>query len=84
MATKKEEGWNPLAFASENTEALVDIFKDRKDKYGLVPVIKVMTMGTGTYNTTARTVSGIDYSNVNLVDFMDLLNKTHTVTLKMV
>jgi hypothetical protein len=61
MVTQREEGWKPLSLATENSEVLADIFKDRAGKIGLDPIVSVPTSGTGAIKTAPCTIEGKEY-----------------------
>ena len=84
IITKMIGGWKLLPILVENTDRLMDIFKDRKAQFGLDPICTVPTSGTGNTYPTFRTIGGAKYQKSNLKDHFELLKDIHTLTLSYV
>jgi hypothetical protein len=84
MTAKKEENWKSLMPTTKNTETLTNLFKDRKDQYGLNLVTKVMTTGMGAYATLPQDGVRHRLLQCNLNGDVDLLKEPYKVTLKIV
>ena len=41
MVIAREEGWKPLSFTTDNSEAIADLFKDRAGQFGFDLIINV-------------------------------------------
>ena len=84
MVTAMEEGWNPLSITTDNSEAIVDLFKDWAGQFGFDPIINVPSLGTGAVEANLRIVADIDYCNMDLDDTINFLKEPHKITLKTV
>ena len=84
MVTAREEGWKPLSLTTDNSETIVDLFKDRAGQFGFDLIINVPSLGTGAVEVNPRIVAGVNYCNMDLDDTINILKEPHKLTLKTV
>ena len=70
-----------VAVIVANTGALQDLIRDEVTSYGLDHFMDIVTIGTGTVESTPKTISDKDYANANLGNFVSFLDKIHQFNL---
>ena len=64
-----------------NAESLNDLIRDKVTSYGLDRSMDISRIGMGAVKSAPRTISGKDYANANLENFISFLDKIHQVNL---
>ena len=62
----------------------MDLFKDRTVQFRLNSITKISTEVTGTIETAAQTIAGVDHCNAYLGYYNNILIQLHQVTLDQV
>ena len=83
-STEAAPDWKIIAIVTANAKNSTDLIKDRTTTYGYGSLVNIPTSGTGTASALPRVVSGVNVWNADLKDIVNLLLKTHLVSLEQV
>ena len=84
IVTKPKLGWIILTMTVDNSDKLMDLFKELTFHFVLDVIMKIPTVGIGSTKTASQTIVGIDRCNADLNDDKDLLNQFYQVTIDQV
>ena len=81
VVTNMIYGWKIVSVNVENSEKLMNLFKDRQTKFGLDPLQMVTTDGNGAIKDITRTIDGEYYWDADISNFKSVIVDIHVLSL---
>ena len=79
-----KDGWKIVSVNVENSEKLMNLFKDRQTKFCLDPLQMVTKDGNGAIKDITRTINGEYYWDADISSFKSVIVDIHVLSLDQV